>query len=149
MAPSTMAQRVRSEKGRKRAGRPRHKAVVGRLPPHLPEDVFWESVAPWVRGAGSAREASDDAPATVDYAVYAPGTKSGEHASWSTAYIRFLTTPALLTFYKEFEGHVYKDKKGAEYVAAVEYAPIQLAPSGRKGPADTQSGTIEKSTYLG
>lgn len=58
---------------RRRPDRRREKAVVRRLPPHLPENVFWESVAPWVRGAGNAHPANDDAPATVDYAVYVAG----------------------------------------------------------------------------
>lgn len=39
----------------------RLKTVVRRLPPNLPEDIFWQSVAPWV---------SDE---TVSWKVYYPG----------------------------------------------------------------------------
>lgn len=43
---------------------PRLKVVVRRLPPNLPEHVFWETVSPWV---------SRDGPEAVTWSYYRPG----------------------------------------------------------------------------
>ncbi|WFD04133.1 hypothetical protein MOBT1_002836 [Malassezia obtusa] len=139
---------MRGAKGaRKRVKRGRDKAVVRHLPPQLAEEAFWKSVAPWVRGAGNAHAASDDAPATVDYAVFVPGThaaRPGEPQTPARAYVRFIETPQLLAFYRAFHGYRFQDEKGAEYHACVDYAPIQLVPGARRAQADALAGTVEK-----
>ena len=75
-----MALRMRGGKvPRKRTKRGRDKVVVRHLPPQLAEDTFWESAAPWVRGAGNAQAATDEAPATADYAAFVSGSPTGRY----------------------------------------------------------------------
>lgn len=56
--PSTTRGKKAKPKDPKRDGasgeRTRLKSVVRRLPPNLPEDVFWGSVAPWVTRESAA-----------------------------------------------------------------------------------------------
>lgn len=50
-APSASSQSRSSKRRERKAqekGGDRLKAVVRRLPPSLPEEVFWQSVQPWV-----------------------------------------------------------------------------------------------------
>ncbi|WFD21192.1 hypothetical protein MCAP1_003453 [Malassezia caprae] len=131
---------------RRKPRKPRRKIVVRDLPPHLPAGVFWSTVSPWVRiaagtpsteGAQPVRAATDQT-ATV---VYAEPT---EHDTPSTAYLQFRQTDQLLAFAKAFHGHRFQDTQGHEYVALVDYALIQQAPTTRPPRADPLAGTIEQ-----
>ena len=103
-------------------GAERLKTVVRRLPPNLPEDIFWQSVQAWV---------TDD---TVTWKSYYPGkfrTKryvgscvregTHDHAQLrmnkegipSRAYIAFKHEEQVATFSREYDGHVFRDKAGA------------------------------------
>jgi regulator of nonsense transcripts 3 len=107
----------------------RLKTVVRRLPPNLPEEVFWQSVQAWV---------SED---TVNWKMFYSGKVGKRFAlfystflGWpsysdnrvvrlnkenipSRAYIAFKNEELLATFSREYDGHLFKDKSG----------PIQLA----------------------
>ncbi|KAJ7132920.1 Smg-4/UPF3 family-domain-containing protein, partial [Mycena filopes] len=112
----------------------RLKTVVRRLPPNLPEDIFWQSVQSWV---------SDE---TVAWKIYYPGKLrkrlNKENVS-SRAYIVFKTEEQLAQFSRDYDGHLFRDKAGNESYAVVEFAPYQKAPPEKK-KADARSGTIEK-----
>ncbi|KAJ7784277.1 Smg-4/UPF3 family-domain-containing protein [Mycena metata] len=112
----------------------RLKTVVRRLPPNLPEDIFWQSVQSWV---------SDE---TVSWKIYYPGKLrkrlNKENVS-SRAYIAFKTEEQLAQFSRDYDGHLFRDKAGNESYAVVEYAPYQKVPPEKK-KTDARSGTIEK-----
>ncbi|KAL7284648.1 hypothetical protein ACG7TL_001945 [Trametes sanguinea] len=112
----------------------RLKTVVRRLPPNLPEDIFWQSVAKWV---------TDE---TVTWRVYYPGkfkTRLNKENIPSRAYIAFKNEEILATFSREYDGHVFRDKAGNESIAIVEFAPFQKVPNEKK-KQDSRAGTIEK-----
>ncbi|KAJ1030416.1 hypothetical protein NDA16_001325 [Ustilago loliicola] len=147
------------------------KVVIRRLPPNLPEEVFWKAVTPWIRDPADCQAAAPSAEAsaegageastsatptsltpTVDYKSFIPGklksdtNKQNKHAR---AYVRFLDPTSLVTFHKNFDGHIFRDAKGKESVAIVEFAPYQkvvVPPTarGRKSKPDAKQGTIEK-----
>ncbi|GLB39800.1 putative smg-4/UPF3 family protein [Lyophyllum shimeji] len=112
----------------------RLKTVVRRLPPNLPEDIFWGSVATWV---------TDD---TVTWKAYYGG-KSRKRLNKenipSRAYIAFKNEEILSQFGREYDGHLFRDKQGNEYQAVVEFAPYQKIPSEKK-KVDARNATIEK-----
>ncbi|KAJ7029287.1 midasin nuclear AAA ATPase [Mycena alexandri] len=112
----------------------RLKTVVRRLPPNLPEDIFWQSVQSWV---------SDE---TVAWKIYYPGKLrkrlNKENVS-SRAYIVFKTEEQLAQFSRDYDGHLFRDKAGNESYAVVEFAPYQKVPPEKK-KTDARSGTIEK-----
>ncbi|KAJ7274267.1 Smg-4/UPF3 family-domain-containing protein [Mycena rebaudengoi] len=116
----------------------RLKTIVRRLPPNLPEDVFWQSVQAWV---------SDE---TVTWKIFYPGKlrkRLNKENIPSRAYIVFKTEEQLAQFSHEYDGHLFRDKAGGclagnESYAVVEFAPYQKVPPEKK--ADARSGTIEK-----
>ncbi|KAG2121258.1 Smg-4/UPF3 family-domain-containing protein [Suillus clintonianus] len=112
----------------------RLKTVVRRLPPNLPEEIFWQSVQPWV---------TDD---SITWKVYHSG-KLGKRANQenvpSRAYIAFKNEEVLATFSREYDGHLFRDKAGNESQAVVEFAPFQKIPSEKK-KADARNATIDK-----
>ncbi|KAL1672203.1 Smg-4/UPF3 family-domain-containing protein [Schizophyllum commune] len=110
------------------------KIVVRRLPPNLPEAIFWESVQPWV---------SEE---TVSWRTYWPGkmrSRPDKENVPSRAYIVFKTDEQVAVFGKEYDGHLFRDKAGNEFQAVVEFAPYQKVPSEKK-KVDVRAGTIEK-----
>ncbi|EJD05305.1 uncharacterized protein FOMMEDRAFT_165771 [Fomitiporia mediterranea MF3/22] len=128
----------------------RLKAVVRRLPPNLPEDVFWQSVQPWV---------TDE---SVSWRTFYSGKvrkKYNKENTPSRAYIAFKTAEQLATFSQAYDGHIFRDKsgmtpnlsyhysyrqvKGNESVAIVEFAPSQKVPS-EKRKLDPRMGTIDQ-----
>ncbi|KAF9489521.1 hypothetical protein BDN71DRAFT_1435343 [Pleurotus eryngii] len=112
----------------------RLKTIVRRLPPNLPEGVFWQSVQAWV---------TED---TVTWKVYYLGKASkrlNKENVPSRAYIAFKNEEELMTFSREYDGHIFRDKSGNEFQAVVEFAPYQKVPSDRK-KVDARLGTIEK-----
>lgn len=97
----------------------RLKIVVRRLPPNLPEDIFWQSVSNWV---------TDD---TVMWKSYFPGKPKKRYTLYfrtmilcayllrmnkenipSRAYIAFKDSEHLLFFSREYDGHKFVDKAG-------------------------------------
>lgn len=97
----------------------RLKVVVRRLPPNLPEDVFWDSVKPW---------ANDD---TVQWRSFVAGKISKRTIKEnvpSRAYITFKTHESVALFSREYDGHIFRDKSGRETAAVVEFAPYQKIP---------------------
>ncbi|KAI8071882.1 Smg-4/UPF3 family-domain-containing protein [Thamnidium elegans] len=78
------------------------KIVVRRLPPNLPEEIFMNSVKPWI---------SEE---TVDYSLYVPGKLT------------------VVAFHQGFDGHVFMDSRGNESRAVVEFAPYQKIPKEHK-----------------
>ncbi|KAG8977930.1 hypothetical protein FRC05_000458 [Tulasnella sp. 425] len=112
----------------------RLKVLVRRLPPNLPEAVFWDSVAPWV-----------DAE-TTSWKVFHAGKLRPKGVNkeniLSRAYIVFNTEEQLRNFHLAYDGHLFRDKSGNESQAVVEYAPFQKVPLA-KGKVDQRQGTIE------
>ncbi|KAL5520728.1 hypothetical protein ACEPAF_2730 [Sanghuangporus sanghuang] len=129
----------RSEKKPQATQSPAHdklKTIVRRLPPNLPEDVFWQSVQPWV---------TDE---TVSWRAFYPGKIRKKHNvnkedMPSRAYIAFRTVEKLATFSQAYDGHIFRDKTGNESFAIVEFAPFQKVPP-EKRKVDTRMGTIEQ-----
>lgn len=111
------------EKERERKEKPqlpgeRVKIVVRRLPPNLPEDIFWQSVSNWV---------TDEA---VTWKAFFPG-KPKKRYVWcykakigsdfrsmnkdnipSRAYIAFRSPDQLTNFARDYDGHKFVDKAG-------------------------------------
>ncbi|KAG7442933.1 uncharacterized protein BT62DRAFT_922365 [Guyanagaster necrorhizus] len=138
--PSKTKKNRDKEKGKKEkallqaAPAERLKTVVRRLPPNLPEEIFWQSVQTWV---------TDE---TVIWKTYCPGKlrkRLNKENVPSRAYIAFKTEEQVSEFGQEFDGHVFKDKAGIESQAVVEFAPYQKVPTEKKKP-DARIGTIEK-----
>ncbi|KAG2076243.1 hypothetical protein BDR04DRAFT_1207556 [Suillus decipiens] len=122
----------------------RLKTVVRRLPPNLPEEIFWQSVQTWV---------TDD---SVTWKVYHTGKlrkRANQENVPSRAYIAFKSEEVLATFSREYDGHLFRDKAGFysrvifvagnESQAVVEFAPFQKIPSEKK-KADARNATIDK-----
>ncbi|KAF8513571.1 Smg-4/UPF3 family-domain-containing protein [Hysterangium stoloniferum] len=112
----------------------RLKTVVRRLPPNLPEAIFWQSVQPWVTEE------------TVAWKVFYQGKlrkKFSKENIPSRAYLLFKNEDALAVFNKEYDGHVFRDKQGNESQAVVEFAPNQKVPPEKK-KADSRHGTIQQ-----
>ena len=117
----------------------RLKAVVRRLPPNLPENVFWQSVQSWV---------TDD---TVTWKIYCPGkfrkrrvasNQSLQPVSHdgrpllpfrrlnkenipSRAYIAFKRDDQLASFAREYDGHLFRDKAGKRAISISRYSKVQ------------------------
>ncbi|KAF8653644.1 hypothetical protein AX16_003796 [Volvariella volvacea WC 439] len=137
-APKPPPAKSKRERERERREKQVHhsdrlKVVVRRLPPNLPEEVFWQSVQPWV---------TDE---TVTWKVYYPGKfkkRLNKENIPSRAYIAFKSDEMLAQFSREYDGHVFRDKAGNESQAVVEYAPYQKIPNERK-KTDARNATIE------
>ncbi|OAX35040.1 hypothetical protein K503DRAFT_746484 [Rhizopogon vinicolor AM-OR11-026] len=130
-------------------GTERLKTVVRRLPPNLPEEIFWQSVQAWV---------TDD---SVTWKVYYAGKlrkRCNQENVPSRAYIAFKNEEVLATFSREYDGHLFRDKAGFmitplqlsmisaagnESQAVVEFAPFQKIPSEKRKP-DARNATIDK-----
>ncbi|TIA73020.1 hypothetical protein E3P91_01683 [Wallemia ichthyophaga] len=111
------------------------RAVVRKLPPNLPEDVFYSAVQAWVNGE------------TTAHSYYAKGKLRGADSSKesvaSRAYITFNEHTQLLNFHAAFDGHTFRDKQGRESKVSVEYAPFQKTPAARH-KVDDRQGTIDQ-----
>ncbi|KAH9169544.1 hypothetical protein EDB89DRAFT_1984660 [Lactarius sanguifluus] len=102
-------------------GTERLKTIVRRLPPNLPEHIFWQSVQPWV---------TDD---TVLWKEFYPGKsrkRQNKEDVHSRAYIAFKT-----------EGYVAKFRNESQVV--VEFAPYQKLPLEKK-KVDSRNATIDQ-----
>ncbi|OWZ65478.1 hypothetical protein AYX14_06213 [Cryptococcus neoformans] len=115
---------------------PRNKLVIRRLPPTLPEDIFWQSVSTWITDK------------TCLWKSFVNG-KAGDstydsHPVYSRAYVLMADPESLINFHRAFDGHIYKSKTGAEFQAVVEYAPFQKTPLKTKVKVDNRQGTIDE-----
>ncbi|KAI5474203.1 hypothetical protein MNV49_003968 [Pseudohyphozyma bogoriensis] len=137
----------------------RLKIVVRRLPPDLPEPLFWRSVAPWVARETTTTDA-DAPPANSDNDPATEASPQPERAVWtqfrqgkvrrsgkdkddvhSRAYIVFQTPDALVAFHRAYDGWSFRDKQGNITQAVVEFAPYQRIPTTAK--QDARQGTID------
>ncbi|RXK35178.1 hypothetical protein M231_07549 [Tremella mesenterica] len=105
----------------------RTKLVIRRLPPTLPEEIFWTSVSQWVNESCVWRRY-----------VKGKAADGGERARYSRAYCLLPDEQAVI-FRTDFNGHVY------QYQALVEPAPLQKTPNKPK-KIDVRQGTIETVT---
>ncbi|KAF8273587.1 Smg-4/UPF3 family-domain-containing protein [Lactarius quietus] len=118
----------------KASGSERLKIIVRRLPPNLPEQIFWQSVQPWV---------TDD---TVLWKEFYPGKsrkRQNKEDVHSRAYIAFKTEEYVAKFSSDYDGHIFKDKAGNESQAVVEFAPYQKLPLDKK-KVDSRNATIDQ-----
>ncbi|KAG8961649.1 hypothetical protein FRC03_005106 [Tulasnella sp. 419] len=110
------------------------KAIIRRLPPHLPESKFWDSVSPWV---------TDETCSWKVFHQGKPKKRDNQEVVPSRAYVAFRTAEQLVSFSRAYDGHMFRDKQGNESFAVVEFAPFQKIPSEKK-KQDTRAGTIEE-----
>lgn len=107
--------------------RPFTKIVLRRLPPTMTEESFMEQVSPIPEH---------------DYFYFARPDPSLGNNLFSRAYINFVNVEDIFLFKDKFDGYVFLDDKGVEYVGLVEYAPFQRIPK-KKKKKDPKCGTIE------
>ncbi|CAF4793822.1 unnamed protein product [Pieris macdunnoughi] len=107
--------------------RPLTKIILRRLPATMTEEAFLEQVSPIPEH---------------DYFYFAkPDTSLGNNI-YSRAYINFVNVDDIYLFRDKFDGYVFLDEKGLEYVGIVEYAPFQRIPK-KKKKKDPKCGTLE------
>lgn len=107
--------------------RPLTKIILRRLPPTMTEEAFLEQVSP--------------IPDHDHFYFAKPDPSLGSNL-YSRAYINFLNVDDIYLFRDKFDGYVFLDEKGVEYVGIVEYAPFQRIPK-KKKKKDPKCGTIE------
>ncbi|WWC92759.1 uncharacterized protein L201_007718 [Kwoniella dendrophila CBS 6074] len=112
----------------------RNKLVIRRLPPTLPEELFWKSVSTWI---------NDKTCLWKRFIKGRIGDGYDAHPVHSRAYVLMSSPEALVEFVRGFDGHVFKAKSGAEYQAVIEFAPIQKTPYKAKVKVDARQGTID------
>lgn len=150
---------------------PRLKIIVRRLPPHLPENVFWQSVEPWVNSdsvswkkfhPGKLRPRYGHASIHLLLLIYDHSDRLNKEDIPTRAYIQFKSLEQIAAFSKEYDGHVFRDKQGAfrrnilvitlnltcpgrESYAVVEFAPFQkVSPPKERIKVDQRNATIDK-----
>ncbi|CAH1639821.1 unnamed protein product [Spodoptera littoralis] len=107
--------------------RPLTKIILRRLPPTMTEEAFLEQVSPIPEH---------------DHFYFAKPDPSLGNNLYSRAYINFVNVDDIYLFRDKFDGYVFLDEKGVEYVGIVEYAPFQRIPK-KKKKKDPKCGTIE------
>lgn len=125
--------------GGRRRRRSQLKVVVRQLPAHLPEDVFWCAVSPWVKRGPDG--------ANVSFAEYIPGKPASaahKRDQTSVAYVRFIDAADMTAFMRGFDGHILRDKHGRESVARVELALYQTVATAAPARKDPLHATIEE-----
>lgn len=110
-----------------KAQRPLTKIILRRLPPTMTEEAFLEQVSP--------------IPEHDHFYFAKPDTSLGSNL-YSRAYINFVNVDDIYLFRDKFDGYVFLDERGVEYVGIVEYAPFQRIPK-KKKKKDPKCGTIE------
>ncbi|KAL7737440.1 hypothetical protein ACLKA6_007583 [Drosophila palustris] len=110
------------------------KIVVRHLPPTMTEQEFLEQV--------------DPLPENDSY-YYCPADWSLGQEATCRAYIdmSLKDISEVLQFRDRFDGYVFVDSKGAEYVAIVEYAPFQCFMKNKARNHDNKVNTIEKESH--
>ncbi|XP_021206183.1 upf3 regulator of nonsense transcripts-like protein B isoform X1 [Bombyx mori] len=107
--------------------RPLTKIILRRLPPTMTEETFLEQVSPIPEH---------------DYFYFAKPDPTLGNNLFSRAYINFVNVEDIFLFRDKFDGYVFLDEKGGEYVGIVEYAPFQRI-SKKKKKKDPKCGTLE------
>lgn len=64
--------------------------------------------------------------------------------SFSRAYFAFRDPQEVVNFRDRWDGYVFLDDRGQEYMAIVEFAPFQKMPRKKPKKPDNKSGTIEQ-----
>lgn len=110
------------------------KLVIRRLPPLLEETMFKEKLL------------SSYEPQIENWYFVAGDMSLGKFA-FSRAYIQFKNEESLKQFELQYQGHVFRDTRGTEHHAVVEYAPFQKmyrkqAP--KRFKPDVKVGTIQE-----
>ncbi|UJR16433.1 hypothetical protein I4U23_003335 [Adineta vaga] len=90
------------------------KIVLRRLPPTLTSEQFLESVSPL--------------PDHDYYRFCKADLSLGQQYAFSRAYLNIPNRQDLIVFTEKFQGYVFVDKNGNEYICSVEYAPNQSRP---------------------
>lgn len=133
---STRPPRGRQKPRREASQAPPLKVVVRRLPPNLPEDIFYTSVAQWNK--------------QLEWSEYLPGksaTSKLEKDKFGRAYLKFRRQQDCADFLKRYHGHVFVSEENREYRACAEIAPFQRIAkplSNAVKAKDTLSGTIDQ-----
>ncbi|XP_026319583.1 regulator of nonsense transcripts 3B-like [Hyposmocoma kahamanoa] len=117
----------KSKDKKTKAQRPLTKIILRRLPPAMTEEAFLEQVSPIPEH---------------DYFYFAKPDRSLGNNLYSRAYINFVNVDDIYLFRNKFDGYIFLDEKGLEYVGIVEYAPFQRIPK-KKKKKDPKCGTIE------
>lgn len=105
--------------------KPFTKIIIRRLPPTMSGETFLEQVSPIPE---------------YDYFYYAKPDPT--LLGYSRAYINFVNVDDLYLFRDKFDGYIFLDDKGVEYVSIVEFAPFQRIPK-KKKKKDPKCNTIE------
>jgi regulator of nonsense transcripts 3 len=97
----------------------RLKIVVRRLPPNLPEEIFWQSVSNWVTDESALWKAyylgKPKKRCVIVVVQQGQGLmchSANKENIPSRAYIAFKTLEQLLAFSREYDGHKFVDKAG-------------------------------------
>ncbi|CAF0898150.1 unnamed protein product [Rotaria sordida] len=90
------------------------KIVLRRLPPTLTSELFLEIVSPL--------------PDHDYYRFCKADISFGQQYAFSRAYLDIPNRQDLIVFTEKFQGYVFLDKNGNEYICSVEYAPNQSRP---------------------
>ncbi|XP_072942518.1 uncharacterized protein Upf3 [Epargyreus clarus] len=117
----------KSKDKKAKAHRPLTKIILRRLPPTMTEEAFLEQVSPIP---------------DHDHFYFAKADPTLGNNMFSRAYINFVNVDDIYLFRDKFDGYVFLDEKGLEYVGIVEYAPFQRVPK-KKKKKDPKCGTIE------
>ncbi|XP_026759153.2 regulator of nonsense transcripts 3B isoform X2 [Galleria mellonella] len=118
---------VRNKDKKTKTQRPLTKLILRRLPPTMTEEAFLEQVSPIPEH---------------DHFYFAKPDPSLGHNVYSRAYINFVNVEDIYLFRDKFDGYIFLDEKGVEYVGIVEYAPFQRIPK-KKKKKDPKCGTID------
>lgn len=146
-SPSASAMSTRPAKARQKRKRqnlappkednaPPLKLVIRHLPPHLPEEVFLQSVAQWQKSFDKC-----------NYVLGKLATKRDESDQFSRAYIKFKRQNDLQTFIKAYQGHLFVSSSNQHYRALIDLALFQKMAQLQSATAkakDPLAGTIEQ-----
>ena len=115
------------EKEKKEKSIPQTKIVVRCLPPSMTEEEFLDQISPlpdndYIRFVSTTIYLLKPLSSCQRYHK---ADFSLDQYAYCTAYINFLHQDDIFIFQEKFDGYVFVDAKGNEYVAVVEFAPNQ------------------------
>jgi len=109
---------------------PPTKIVIRRLPPSMTKEEFEDQVSP----------ISDN-----NYLRFVKADPTLDRDAFCTAYINFIDQEDVYIFQERFDGYVFVDNKGNEYISIVEFAPNQKIPIPKEQKRrDAKINTIEQ-----
>lgn len=82
-----------------------------------------------------------------DFFYFVKGEQHIGVPTFSRAYINFLHLDEIFTFQEKFDGYVFLDQKGTEYLAVVEFAPYQRIPRQEPGAKEDKCNTIDNDPH--